>query len=257
MDAQIQTYLRAVADLRRDAERVGPFLAAFDLHSDNPYRNYALPDDGAEPAPVDVRALIGAFERRDRAPRLEYVPTAAPAVQGALLAAGFAVEQRMPLMTVTPDMARDLPVPPGVELSMPADTEGLRAAASAQNVAYGEPTTTDHDVERLRITLAAGGIVVLARDAASGEAVGAGLCSASVDGVTEVAAIGVVPAYRRRGVAGAICDRLVREAFAAGLTTPFLMPAGADEERIYVRAGFTRVSEILHISRPRAAPHGA
>lgn len=249
MDAQIQTYLRAAASLRRDVERVGPFLAAFDPHSDSPYRNYAVSDDAAEPSPNDVRALVDAFERRHRTPRLEYVPNASPAVEASLLAASFVVEQRMPLMTVTPDAVRVLPVSPGVELALPA-------AASAQNIAYGEPTTTDHDVERLRITLAAGGIVVLARDAASGKAIGAGLCSAPIDGVTEVAAIGVVPAHRRRGVAGAICARLVSEAFAAGVTTPFLMPAGTDEERIYVRAGFARVSEILHISRPRAASSG-
>lgn len=250
MDARIQTYLRAAASRRPDAERVGPFLAAFDPYSDDPYRNYAVPDDKAEPLPADVRFLIDAFERRHRTPRLEYVPVASPAAEASLLAAGFVVEQRMPLMTVTPDAVRVLPVPTGVELALPADGEGLHAAASAQNVAYGEPTTTDHDVERLRIILAAGGIVVLARDAARGETIGAGLCSAPIDGVTEVAAIGVVPAHRRRGVAGAICARLVSEAFAAEVTTPFLMPAGADEERIYARAGFARVSEILHISRP-------
>lgn len=253
MDAQIQTYLRAAAGLRRGAERVGPFLGAFDPHSDNPYRNYAIPDDGAEPSPGDVLALIDAFERRRRTPRLEYVAAAAPRVEASLLAAGFATEGRMPLMTVAPEAARLLPVPPGVELTSPTEDEGLRDAARSQNAAYGEPFTTDHDVERLRITLDAGGIVVLACDAASGEAVGAGLCSAPIGGVTEVAAIGVLPAHRRRGVAGAICARLVIEAFAAGATAPFLMPAGSDEERIYVRAGFVRVSEILHISRPRGA----
>lgn len=251
MDAHIQTYLRAAASLRRDAERVGPFLAAFDPHSDNLYRNYAVPDDKAGPLPADVRSLIDAFEHRHRTPRLEYVPAASPAVEAPLLAAGFAVEQRMPLMTVTPDSARVLSVPPGVELALPVDGGGLHAAALAQNLAYGEPTTTDHDVERLRTILAAGGIVVSASDAATGKTIGAGLCSAPIDGVTEVAAIGVVPTHRRRGVAGAICARLVSEACAAGIITPFLMPAGADEERIYVRAGFARVSEILHISRPR------
>ncbi|MGH8896103.1 MAG: hypothetical protein ACRDZ4_03550 [Egibacteraceae bacterium] len=50
------------------------FLATFDRHSDSPYRNYAIPDDGAEPTTTDVQALIAAYERRGRTPRLEYVP---------------------------------------------------------------------------------------------------------------------------------------------------------------------------------------
>ncbi len=123
METRIQSYLRALASRRPDTARVGPFLAALDPHSDNPYRNYALPDDGAAPSPADVGALI--------------------------------------------------------------------------------------------------------------------------------AAIGVIPAYRRRGVAGALCSWLARAAFASGVTVPFLTPAGEPEERIYARAGFTRVGAILHISRPR------
>lgn len=251
VDAKIHTYLRAAAGLRRTVERVDPFLVSFDPHSANTYRNYAIPDDGAEPVPNQVRALIGTFERRRRVPRLEYVPSASPHVEMSLLAAGFAVEVRMPLMIVVPRTARPLPIPLGIELVMPVGGEGLRDAASAQNVAYGEPTTTSHDVERLRTTLAAGGIVVSARDATSGRTIGAGLCSAPIGGVTEIAAIGVVPAWRRRGVAGAICSQLVSEAFAARITMPFLMPAGPAEERIYARAGFARVSEILHVSQPR------
>ena len=44
--------------------------------------------------------------------------------------------------------------------------------------------------------------------------------------------------------------RLLEEAFAAGVTLPFLMAAAEAEERIYARAGFTTIGEILHISRP-------
>lgn len=253
MEARIQSYLRAAASGRRDTARVGPFLAAFDPHSDNPYRNYALPDDRADPSPDDVRALVAAFEGRGRAPRLEYLPAAAPAVEAALLAAGFAAEGRLPLLVATPGTARDLPRPPGVALAVAVTDDDLLAAATAQNAAYGEPATTRHDVARLREGLAAGGSVVLARDAATAAPIGAGLYAPPRDGVTEIAAIGVIPAYRRRGVAGALCAQLLRAAFAAGVTTPFLMPAGAAEERIYARAGFARVSEILHISRPRAA----
>lgn len=253
MDAQIQSYLRAAASRRRDAEQIGPFLVTFDQHSDNPYRNYAIPDDGAAPSLTDVQALIAAYERRGRTPRLEYVAASAPTAEAALLAGGFTVEGRLPLMTISPDAAGDLPVPPGIEFVLPATEDDLLATATVQNEAYGEPTTSQHDVERLQATLAAGGIVVLARSTATAEPIGAGLCSVPHDGATEIAAIGVIPPYRRRGVAGALCARLLREAFAAGVTTPFLMAGHEAEERIYARAGFVTTSRILHISRPRAA----
>jgi GNAT superfamily N-acetyltransferase len=214
MTTQIQGYLRAMAGRRQESERVGPFIAAYDGHSDNPYRNYAIPDDGSEPTEKDVRALIEAFERRRRTPRLEYVPTVAPAVES-------------------------------------ATDDDLLAVAKVQNIAYEDPAApTEHDVARLRGTVNGGGIVALARDAASGEPVGAGMCSTPIDSVTEVAAIGVVPGYRRRGVAGALTALLVRAALEAGATTPFLMPATEEGGRIYTRVGFVRVSEILMISRP-------
>src|SRR5689334_15930197 len=69
-------YIRA--STARRSERIGPFLAGFDLHSADPWRNYAVPDDGARPTPAEVAALVDAFVARGRTPRLEYVPQAAP-----------------------------------------------------------------------------------------------------------------------------------------------------------------------------------
>ena len=42
--------------------------------------------------------------------------------------------------------------------------------------------------------------------------------------------------------------RLAREMHARGNDSVFLMAAGEREAQIYERAGFTTVSEILHIS---------
>jgi hypothetical protein len=36
----------------------------------------------------------------------------------------------------------------------------------------------------------------------------------------------------------------------AGIAAPWLMVAGEDEARIYARAGFVTLREVLHISRP-------
>lgn len=250
-DAAIHEYLRAAPRFASDAERVGPFLAGFDRHGDSPFRNYAIPDDGAAPTPDEVAALSAAFVRRHRKPRLEYLSSLAPAVEAALVAGGFRAEGRLPIMTCTAGAEQSLTVPSGIELVLvqPSHEEELYACAAAQNEAYGAGLPTPSDVERLRATVASGGVVVLAHDAASGEAAGAGLSTAPVAGLTEIAAIGVRPAFRRRGVAGALTMRLAREAARVGATTVFLMAAHDAEARIYGRAGFRITSEMLHISR--------
>jgi hypothetical protein len=49
LDRRIQSYLRAqILDIG-DCERTACFIASFDVHSNNRYLNYALPEDGAKP----------------------------------------------------------------------------------------------------------------------------------------------------------------------------------------------------------------
>lgn len=147
----------------RDHERIGPFLATFSRVDANPYLNYAIPDDGAGPSRADIDALIDAYRRRERRPRLEYVPSLAPAVEPELVAAGFAVEGRLPLMTFVG--GTDAPPPDGVELVEADSEEDLRGVASVQWEAYGESgAVPQRAVDGLRRTLEAGGLVVLARD---------------------------------------------------------------------------------------------
>ena len=67
-----------------------------------------------------------------------------------------------------------------------------------------------------------------------------------------VAAVYVRPEFRRRGIAEALTRRLASEMHARGNDGVFLMAAGDREARIYERAGFATVSEILHISAGRS-----
>ena len=231
----------------RESMRVGHFTATFDPVEDNRYLNYAVPDDGAEASPADVAELVAAYRSRGRVPRLEYVPQLAPAVEPVLLAAGFEVEGRLPLLTCfDPGEVRRIEVE-GIELLDPATDEDFRGAATAQAEAYGG-MPSQHAVDSLRRTAAAGGVVVLAREAATGEPAGAGICTAPEEGLTELTSVGVRTAFRRRGIAEAMTGRLAERAFADGMTGVFLMAAGEDEARIYARAGFTRAGEVLHIS---------
>lgn len=252
MESRIQSYLRVAASHGRETERIGPFLATFTTHNDNPYLNYAIPDDNATPSPADVAALIAAYERRSRKPRLEYISNLAPAVEGALLEAGFEVEGRTPLMVCAPGSEQSVPTPPGIKLVVPATDDEIRGIMMAQNEAYGETLNTpgDEAIASFRANLAEGMIAVLARIEATGEPAGGGVGTIPHDGITEIAGIGVRETYRRRGIAAALTTRLLQEAFKAGVTLPFLMAAAEAEERIYARAGFTTIGDTLHISRP-------
>lgn len=249
MEAHIQSYLRVAAGSGREVLRIGPFLATVNHHDNNRFLNYAIPDDGAVPSTGEVNALIEAYRQRSRTPRLEYIAQLAPAVEARLLEAGFTVEGKLPLMVCRPGQQQPLQVPAGIELLVPSTDAELLGVMSAQSEAYGGDGRPDpHAVERLRQQIDAGEIVVLARDTATGEAAGGGMGTAPHDGLSEVAGIGVRPAYRRRGIAGALTARLLREAFDAGVTLAFLMAAGEAEARNYARAGFQHCGRILHIS---------
>ena len=53
----IAAHMRAAA-VRRQRDQAGPFRIGFDPHSNDPFRNYAVPAGGARTTPDDVQALI-------------------------------------------------------------------------------------------------------------------------------------------------------------------------------------------------------
>jgi GNAT superfamily N-acetyltransferase len=204
-----------------------------------------MPDDGGVASPADVEALVVAYRVRERKPRLEYIPSTAPEIEPALLAAGFEVEGRLPLMTCTEP---HVVVPDGIEFVAPTTEEEFVGIAQVQWEAYGErDPLPERAIKGLRNTAESGGLVVLARDAKTGAPAGGGLCVAPHDGITELTSIGVREEFRRRGIAAALAGWLAQAALDRGLSV-FLMAAGPDEARIYARAGFLEQGEVLHIS---------
>jgi hypothetical protein len=252
LDQQLQEYVRVVTARDRDVERVGPFLATFDRHSTHPYLSYAFPDDGAQPTAEDVAALAAAFRRRDRVPRLEFLPAVAPAAEAALAAGGFLVEARLAVMTCGPGGVTDLGAPAGIAIEVPQTAEDLRAMRVAQHAAFGleDAEVGDDEVARQRASMDAGALALLARDTATGRVVGGGVATVPAAGVTEVAGIGVLAGHRRRGIAGAITAGLAGAALAAGRQTVWLTPGDDGAHRVYGRAGFVDRTTMIHMSIP-------
>ncbi|GGM32407.1 GNAT family N-acetyltransferase [Dactylosporangium sucinum] len=249
MSQRIQEYLLASASHGREVLRAGPFTVTISGHDPNVYINYAIPDAGADPTADDVKALVDAFRSRDRQPRLEYLPGLAPAVEPALVAAGFVVADRLPLMERPPGVEIDQPAPEGVEFVPPVSDDDLLAMVSAQHEAFGEPAPSAAHVAAARDKAAAGHIQLLVRDTTSGEPVGGGVAVAVRDGISEVAGIAVRPKYERRGIGGTLTLHLTRAAHAAGATLVFLTPAGDAQERVYSRVGYRRTDSVLFLSK--------
>jgi GNAT superfamily N-acetyltransferase len=249
----IQGYLRTAAAQGRERRRAGCFEAFINPSRAGEGSNYAIPLDGCSPTPDDVTDLIAAFVSAGRVPRLEYLPDTAPDAEAVLLAGGFEVELRTPVMTCTVETLVLPPLAEGAELQ-PLDAlsapEDVIALVHAQQVAFGEEPDPD-EPGLLKLPIA-----VLAR--VDGEPAGGGMGLVVAEGTTELVGIAVAERFRRRGLAGAITAELARQAFEAGAVSAFLTPGDEGAQRVYARAGFVPTDVMLHLRRPAtavAAPH--
>lgn len=238
-DARLQRYLRRTAALGRDAVQVGPFVALIDPDDPMRYVNYAVPDAGSTPTAADARALAEAMQARERLPRLEYVESEAPGLAAVLEEAGYACEARLDLMTCTPQALRDPPLPDGARLERVDEAsppELQRRLRVTQRTAFGVPGEGEHEGMGSSIGILA---------TLDGQPAAAGVYTSPADGLSEVAGIGTLEPFRRRGLAAALTAALARSAFADGVDIAFLTPGDDDTRRVYERAGFTATSTVL------------
>ncbi|MFJ4966214.1 Acetyltransferase (GNAT) family protein [Streptomyces sp. ADI96-02] len=247
MAIAVQEYSRALTLRTPDHYRVGPFTVRHNPGWELKYANYAIPDRDARPTPDDVAALVEAFRERARLPRLEFLPAWAPAVEPALLAAGFTVEKRAPLLACAPD---DL-VPPkpvdGLRIAVPEGDAEFTDAARVQHHGFGgEGEPEEGTADWLRSAASDGGVAALA--VLDGSAAGAGGCSIAVDGLSELTGLAVAAPFRRRGVGAALSAWLTGRAFAQGCRAVWLEPGGPDVERVYASIGYRRIGEKVDIS---------
>ncbi|WP_406146518.1 GNAT family N-acetyltransferase [Streptomyces sp. NBC_01012] len=252
----IQNYARTLTLRSPDHYRAGPFTVRHNPGWELKFANYAIPDQDAEPTARDIADLVAAFRAHDRLPRLEFLPTWAPAVEPALLAAGFTVESRAPVMACTADRLLTPKPVDGLRIAEPVTEAEFTDAAAVQHTGFGSDGGPDDDssdggpddgeIAWLRTAAAGGGVAALAT--LEGRPAGAGGCSVPADGIGELAGLAVAAPFRRRGVGAALSSWLTHTAFERGYRTVWLEPGGPDVERIYASIGYRRAGEKLNIS---------
>jgi ribosomal protein S18 acetylase RimI-like enzyme len=247
---RLETYMRRAAMLGRETVEVPPFVCLFSPRDPLRFFNYAKPlvPFGAERFGAQTEGLTGAltalraaFRARGRMPRFEFIEEYAPGLGPALVAAGFSLEARYPLLVCTPEMLRLGPPIPGLTittLTPDSPAEDLLACLTVQRQGFddtaGDPPT-QADVEDLAANLADDG-AFLAR--MEGVPAAAMMYTTPLDGLTELAGGTTLEAYRRRGIGAAMAAAAAAAAFERGVEIALLTAASEHASHVFQRAGF-------------------
>lgn len=225
------------------AERGWPFYARPRLAHD------------AEPTADEIRQVLARQSELKVPLELEWVHETAPTMVEAARSAGMTVHE-CPLL-VLGHLVQPRPAAGEVRL-MDADDAELANAKAAINVAFGAPGTAVSEAgvaERDAAATSSGATASLGftidalRD---GRTVMAGALVRDVGAVgggshnprgevTEMVGVGILPAFRRRRLAGALAHLLAQHARDNGVTTVFCGAESNDVARIYEGVGFRRI----------------
>jgi len=255
---RLERYYDSVPRTGSRVEEVGPFTL-FVAKSGWPY--YARPrlGDAAAASPDDVRRVL-ARQREIGVPQsIEWVDETTPRLMETVRSVGVEVEV-CPLLVLRRDPRGSAGTARLLHPDLPGDVADLAVSRAAVSVGFGNPGTATgaagiaerdqalaerdeganafalEGMRAGRLRLAA---VYDAADLGVGP-VGGGSYS-PVDGVAEIAGVGVLPAYRRRGLAGQLTFAMARHALGSGVTTVFCSAQTPEVARVYEAVGFRRV----------------
>jgi GNAT superfamily N-acetyltransferase len=250
--AQLERYYDTAPRASCDVEEHGP-LTVFVARSGFPY--YARPQLGLSDVVTadDVMAVLARQRELDVPQSLEWVHETTPSLLAAARAAGLTVAE-CPLLVLS--SAPPEPDPAAGVRIVAADDPDLGLVRAAINVGFGtagtavgqasvaerdaEAAAKPEGAERVAALIAAGLSVLAGAFDPEAGAVGGGSHNPRGD-VTEVVGVGVLPAYRRRGLAAAITARLARHALDIGVRTVFCSAQDDAVARVYESVGFRRV----------------
>jgi ribosomal protein S18 acetylase RimI-like enzyme len=253
---RLERYYDTVPRATATAEPIGPFTL-FVATEGFPYPYYARPTLGLEAGVACTVSDVESVRARQRSlgvpESFEWVEENSPALTSLMQEVGLVVHRHPLLVLGQPSWPED-PAGISVRIAGPDDEAlvGLRATLAIGfahgGTAIGEAGPAERDaairdddpgLANWR-SKAAQGLLALAVAEDRTGLVGGGLHSPR-DGVTEVAGIATLPAYRRRGVAAAVTAQLVSDALERGIEICFLSAESDEVARVYQRLGFERV----------------
>jgi ribosomal protein S18 acetylase RimI-like enzyme len=250
--ARLELYYDQAPRANADAEEHGPFTI-FLSHGGWPY--YARPRLGlsTDVSPDQVSSVLARLEELGVPQSIEWVHETTPSLRAAAVGAGLEVGD-YPLLVLAGDpVERQSPV---AVRRLTAGDPDLAAVQAAIHVGFGQDDTQvgpasvaerdaranepDSHVETMSAMIAAGRTVTHGAFDLQLGAVGGGSHNPRGD-VTEVVGVAVLPAHRRRGIAGHLTWTLAADAAEAGVRTVFMSAGSDDVARVYEGVGFRRV----------------
>ncbi len=266
---RLERYYDSAPRAHSRLEEIGPFTL-FVATSGWPY--YARPRLGETTTATvdDVRAVLSRQRELGMPQTLEWVDEVTPGLVEVVRAAGATVEH-CPILVLdgepvgTSGTARMLAAGDRADISTArasiavsfqhGGTSTGAAGLQARDEQLGSSAATPDD-GTLRARLAAGMVrmaAVNALDAPDGGPVGGG-SHIPVGDVTEVVGVGVLPAFRRRGLAGHLTYVLAQDALDRGVMTVFCSAQSDDVARVYEAVGFRRVGTACIASMEPSSP---
>lgn len=201
----------------------------------------------------DVRSVLARQGELGVSRAIEWVHETTPSLLDAARAAGMTVEE-CPLLVLDGE-PRSRPAREVVRL-VAHDEPALALVQAAIGVGFGASGTAtgpesvaERDAKAAEDgkgtawaagRIAAGRMVLVGAFDAEAGPVGGGSHNPRGD-VSEIAGVGVLPAFRRRGIAAAITEALARHALDHGVATVFCSAQSLDVARVYEGVGFRRV----------------
>ena len=261
--ARIDTYYDTAPRATARAEEHGS-LVLFVAEQGWPF--YARPNLArtTEPTVDEIRKVLARQLELEVPLALEWVHDTAPSLAAVARAAGMTVHECPMLVLESLLEARPprtcmtgSPAPDGAVRLMNAEDDDLAVVDAAIRVAFGTPgtavsdagvaerdaaasTDASHSLGNTTDALRAGRTVMVGAFVDEVGAVGGG--SHNPRGhVSEMVGVGMLPAFRRRGLGAAVAHLLSRHALDNGVTTMFCGAESSDVARVYEGVGFRRI----------------
>jgi GNAT superfamily N-acetyltransferase len=251
---RIDGYLDGVPRTASDPETVGPFTLF--VGREGGWQYYARPTPGTSRVSPDDVTAVRARQRELRMPEaIEWIEDLVPGLADAARHTGLTVRSH-PLMHLDPDAFRSREHAPGFDVRLVTPDEDLASLQAVATIGFGEPGTLagPTGVESLAEVQRAvppgmvsfvqdrlsRGLTVTAAAFRKGVPVAVGSYQ-PLDGTAELVGVATLPAYRRRGLGGAVTSRLVEDALDRGVAIIFLSAGDEAVARVYGGLGFRLV----------------